>query len=381
MMARLSPKAHRDLAWRIHEIARGFRVEDVWAIRASGSKTGDLPALLAALSAAEEHLQVPWLVRLLFAMRLKLGELLGLDVPGSGVGSRVPTLRDALPGDLGPAGGDAGGGFGPFTPVYQLEDEVALEHANAMVHAILHLGWVVGAAGGRELRLAVLVKPNGLLGRVYMAAIAPARQLVVMPWCTRRLEDTLRARNADEDGATVTVTSAVGTSKVDASLLKLGSLSRVDYVDHFTLAPVSGREATPEQWARGMFGDVPVLAERFLWHGILRLRLSEGRSPSTVAGWQIAEHGPDWIRLETASRWATANLVVRATTTEISLTTFMGYDRPLAGLLWRPLSALHRRLVPGLLRGTVERMSAANLAHTSTPGAPSGTGECPRCGA
>jgi Protein of unknown function (DUF2867) len=41
-----------------------------------------------------------WIARTLFAIRWKLGELLGWDDPDAGVGSRVPTLRDRLPADL-----------------------------------------------------------------------------------------------------------------------------------------------------------------------------------------------------------------------------------------------------------------------------------------
>ncbi|MDP4509386.1 DUF2867 domain-containing protein [Nonomuraea turcica] len=36
--------------------------------------------------------------------------------------------------------------------------------------------------------MAVLVKPNGLFGRLYMAAIAPFRYLIVYPSLTRRWE-------------------------------------------------------------------------------------------------------------------------------------------------------------------------------------------------
>ena len=48
--------------------------------------------------------------RALWAIRWKVGELLGWDDPDSGLGSRVSTLRDRLPADLrdGPSGPEAG---------------------------------------------------------------------------------------------------------------------------------------------------------------------------------------------------------------------------------------------------------------------------------
>jgi hypothetical protein len=49
------------------------------------------------------------------------------------------------------------------------------------VHGVLHLGWVSDGAGGCRGQMAVLVKPNGLLGTVYLEAIRPFRHLLVYP--------------------------------------------------------------------------------------------------------------------------------------------------------------------------------------------------------
>ncbi len=72
----------------------------------------------------------------------------------------------------------------------------------------------------------------------------------------------------------------------------------------------------------------------------------------------IAERGEDWIRLEAASPAMRGNLVVRAAAESLSLTTLVRYDRPRATPVWRPLSAVHRRLAPGLLRDAVDTISA-----------------------
>jgi hypothetical protein len=121
-------------------------------------------------------------VRALFAARSLLGALLGLDRPATGLGARAPTLRHRLPADLreGPAGPPGSDGL-PFRPLYLTGDEWALEIANQTVHGVVHLGWVADGTGGHSGRLAVLVKPNGLLGRSYMAAIAPWRHRIVYP--------------------------------------------------------------------------------------------------------------------------------------------------------------------------------------------------------
>jgi hypothetical protein len=119
--------------------------------------------------------------RTLFAIRWKIGELLGWDGPDAGLDSRVPTLRDRLPVDLrdAPTGPD----FDPlpFTPLYLLDDEFAAEVANRTMHGVMHIGRVPDGSGGFRAQMAVLVKPNGLLGAAYMAAIRPFRHLIVYP--------------------------------------------------------------------------------------------------------------------------------------------------------------------------------------------------------
>jgi hypothetical protein len=55
------------------------------------------------------------------------------------------------------------------------------------VHGILHLGWVPDGTGGYRGEMAVYVKPDGLLGLFYMAAIRPFRHLIVYPPMLRQI--------------------------------------------------------------------------------------------------------------------------------------------------------------------------------------------------
>jgi hypothetical protein len=98
----------------------------------------------------------------------------------------VPTLRDRLPADLRetPSGPD----LDRFASLYLLEDEWAAEIANRTMHGVLHLGWVPDQTGGYRAQMAVLVKPNGRLGKLYMAAIRPLRHLIVYPALLRGIE-------------------------------------------------------------------------------------------------------------------------------------------------------------------------------------------------
>ena len=193
---RLPNTAHTSRPWRIHELTADFRLEDVWALPTPGGPD-DLPRLVQEMAAGDPSQDSSRAVRTLFAIRWKLGELLGWDGPDAGLGSRVPTLRDQLPADLrdGPSGPDFDAL--PFTSLYQLDDEWAAEIANRTVHAVMHIDWVPDGTGGYRGQMAVLVKPNGLLGSGYMAAIAPFRHLIVYPPMLREMGREWRARAGD----------------------------------------------------------------------------------------------------------------------------------------------------------------------------------------
>jgi hypothetical protein len=182
---RLPNTAHISRPWRIHEFTRDFQLEDVWALRTPGG-SDDLPRLVEQIAAGDPSRSWTGAARALWALRWKVGELLGWDRPDTGLCSRVPTLRGRLPADLrdAPSGPD----FDPFTSLYLLDDEFAAEMANRTVHAVMHIGWVPDGAGGYRGQMAVLVKPNGLFGAAYMVAIKPFRYLWVYPALMRQIE-------------------------------------------------------------------------------------------------------------------------------------------------------------------------------------------------
>jgi hypothetical protein len=196
MTTRLANSAHTSRPWRIHELTRDFRIEDVWALPTPGGRD-DFPRVVQQFAAADPSQTLPRAARMLWALRWKVGELLGWDGPDAGLGARVPTLRDRLPADL--REGRSGPTFEalPFTSLYLLEDEWAAELANRTMHGVMHIGWVPDGTGGFRAQMAVLVKPNGVLGTGYMAAIRPFRHLIVYPALLREVEREWRARVAE----------------------------------------------------------------------------------------------------------------------------------------------------------------------------------------
>jgi hypothetical protein len=196
---KLPNSAHTSRPWRIHELTRDFRLEDVWELPGRGAPE-DFPRLVRLIASTDPSHDSSRAARTLFAIRWKIGALLGWDGPDAGLRARVPTLRDRLPADLREAPSGPDFDALPFTPLYLLDDEFAAEIANRTMHGVMHLGLVPDQTGGSRVQMAVLVKPNGLLGTAYMAAIRPFRRRIVYPALLREGRD-LWERAAHVHGA------------------------------------------------------------------------------------------------------------------------------------------------------------------------------------
>ena len=181
---RLPDSAHTSRPWRIHELTRDFRLEDVWALPTPGGQQ-DFPRLVQLMASFNPSRSPSGAVRTLFAIRWKIGALLAWDRPEGGDRTELPTLRERLPEDLRdrPSGPEAR----RFKSLYLTDDEWAAEIVNRTVHGVMHIGWVPDESGAYRGQMAVLVKPNGLLGSTYMAAIAPFRHVVVYPAMLREI--------------------------------------------------------------------------------------------------------------------------------------------------------------------------------------------------
>jgi hypothetical protein len=191
---KLAKTAHTSRPWRVHELAEDFELEEVWKLPTPGGPD-DLARLVQQFTNPGED---PFAVRVLFVLRWKLGKLFGWDRPDSGVGERVRSLREWLPPDLlaaprGPdlravPGREAADGPPIFSSVYQTHDEWLAEFANKTVHSLMHIGWVPDDSGdGYHAQMAVLVKPNGWLGKAYMAVIKPFRYALAYPLLLRSI--------------------------------------------------------------------------------------------------------------------------------------------------------------------------------------------------
>ncbi len=317
---RLPDTAHTSQPWRIHELTDDFRVEDVWALPTPGGPD-ELDRLVRQIASGH---QMSGISRVLFAIRWKLGALLGWDKPGSGIGARVQTLRNRLPADLrdGPRGPD----FGPFRSVYQLDNEWAAELANSTVHGVMHIGWVPDGVGGYRGQMAVLVKPNGLFGAAYMAAIAPFRYLIVYPALMRTIERQWRSR-----------TSGVS---VPASATALKLLDRVDYQDAYALE--TRARLTPEEWMRLFLEGSPSALRGFVG-GVFRI-LRFG------SGWQVLQNGPEEFVIGTElGIGLIARLIALTRPGQVVIATQVRLDGGPARAVWAVMAPLHRGVAVSFL--------------------------------
>jgi Protein of unknown function (DUF2867) len=138
----------------------------------------DFRRLVQLMAAFDEARQPGSVLGMLFAMRASLGRVFGWDQTVGG--TSIPSLRNRLPLDLRDCPSTVTPPLG-FTPLYQLDDEWAAELINRTVHGVIHIGWAQDQSGNYRGQLAMLVKPNGMLGRAYLAAITPFRYLVIYP--------------------------------------------------------------------------------------------------------------------------------------------------------------------------------------------------------
>jgi hypothetical protein len=146
------------------------------------------------------------------------------------------------------------------------------------------------------------------------------------------------------------VSAVVGWRDVPEGIRRINTLANPDYADVFTIASREAKDYSPEEWARATLEHTPTGRSAPLLWRFIGLRLGPQPSSHHVQGWSITGRGGDWIRLETASWFMTANAVLKVDDGQVSFALFVRYDRPIAAVIWPPVSVIHRRAMPTLVR-------------------------------
>ena len=168
-----------------------------------------------------------------------------------------------------------------------------------------------------------------------------------------------------QDGGTISlcplemgsVSTVVGPRNVPQTIRSLGSISKPDYVDLFTVRTAGATHGSAEQWARAILEEAPLSRRnaRVLWRS-MGLRLGPRGSPEHIQGWEIAARGDNWLLAETGSWYLTAQAVCAVEPDQVSISLSLHYDRPVAAFVWRLIEGQHQKAVPVMLRQAVRAM-------------------------
>jgi hypothetical protein len=325
--------------WLIHDIAPDFTVLDTWALDTPG-RVDDFAGLVEQFVDHDLASSRSAAARLLFRLRWRLGEWFGWDDESAGLDHRVESLRSRVDPALAARSGPDPRAL-PFRTLYQTDTEWAGEMANRTVHGVLHLGWVRDPAhpGAYRGQLTVLVRPNAVWGRAYMAGIAPFRHLVVYPSIMRGAAAHWRARLAPP------VQSSVGEIPYAARRhLTIGS---ADYVDDHWIRMETDR--SPQWWARTIFDELVSPMGRFFVFR-LALGLRPTRGGRSVGGWALAESTDTVARLTRGGPRHTGELVVVHSQGQIHMALALRHHTRLGAVIWSRLAPIHRRMSERLLR-------------------------------
>lgn len=152
--------------------------------------------------------------------------------------------------------------------------------------------------------------------------------------------------------------SVSGMASVPAAVRAVDPLKDADYT-YALEADIAGSDArSPEQWARAAFEDPSVAMRWFLlagWRTVLGLRLGPLRSPDHVLGWHVLDRAANSIVLETRSWFLTCNQVFWISECTLVYTTSVRYERKIGRVIWPPVSLVHGRTLPHLLRRAISR--------------------------
>jgi hypothetical protein len=200
---RLDPDEFRARPLRVHALLYDMPLEDAWAVPLSGGGAGrTVQDVRAVMLAGRET--APAVVRGLFGLRRRIGAVFGWDDqrPAWNAESYADRLspEDRARSLVAPGTPD-----GSFRLLYRFEDEQLSELRNATVQAFASLS-IRQTSGGYLAYLGVFVQPVHRFTRLYMAAIAPFRRLVVYPAIIRKVQGAWAERYGGESSVASRVT-------------------------------------------------------------------------------------------------------------------------------------------------------------------------------
>jgi hypothetical protein len=126
-----------------------------------------------------------------------------------------------------------------------------------------------------------------------------------------------------------------------------------DFACAYAVAIASDDNRSSEQWARAVWEEAPAPLRWFMlagWRLVLGFRLGPRDSPDHVLGSRIVDRGPGETVCQLRSGFLNAHNTFRKVDGTFVWSTFVTYERPMARVIWPPVSLVHRLLVRIALR-------------------------------
>jgi hypothetical protein len=143
----------------------------------------------------------------------------------------------------------------------------------------------------------------------------------------------------------------------------LSTLDRIDYADTFLVEVGAVQDRSPEQWARAILEDAPIMLRTRLLLGwpALGLKPAGGGSGRSVLGWQIRRNTPDFVLAGRDSLIGMpAELLFKRERHGLLFATFVRHDNHVARAAWATVESAHVRIVRDVLTQTSRRLPQAN---------------------
>jgi hypothetical protein len=182
---RATPAEYLGIPLRAHALLAGVPLHDVWTVDLPRNRPGLTMVDLRALLAGKSLRSVNPAVRLLFALRFRLGRAFGWDrVPPEA--SRESFLHKLSQADRDTSLVAPGTREGPFQVLFVSPGEAIAEIRNATVHGFSVFALLERPTDYR-LYWAIYVRPVGRTTAWYMRLIDPFRRTIIYPAVLRHI--------------------------------------------------------------------------------------------------------------------------------------------------------------------------------------------------
>lgn len=154
------------------------------------------------------------------------------------------------------------------------------------------------------------------------------------------------------------VMGVLAKTSVPEVVRAINPLDNPNFTDAYEADTSEAAPRSPEDWARSVFEGAPAAMRCFLlvgWRSVLGLRLGPRHSVDHILGWHVLDRAANSVTLELQSWFLSCHIVFWADKSKLVFSTSVRYERKIGAVIWPPVSIIHRRAVPYVVRHAVGR--------------------------